>query len=146
METRDKAKFDIVLVTGVVEKNGKFLIAQRSFEEVQAPGRWSLPGGKVEVKGQDLDVLEKALRKEIKEEVGVTIEKKLTYVRSGSFIRIDGAPVVDILFLCKWKSGQARPLEDSVKVAWIKIEDADKYQFAVGMKRALTAAAKKLGR
>lgn len=141
-QTKDHAKFNIVLVTGVVEKNGKFLIAQRSFDEVQEPGKWSLPGGKVEVEGHDHDVLEKGVKREIKEEVGITIYDNPIYVCSGSFIRVDKAPVVSILFLCKWKSGIAKPLEDSIDVAWIDIKDLDKYEFAIGTKKALKEAHK----
>jgi len=47
MKTKDLAKFHIVLVVGAVYKKHKILIAQRSFEEIQAPGKWGLPGGKV---------------------------------------------------------------------------------------------------
>lgn len=143
MTTKDNAKFNIVLAIGVVEKEGKFLIAQRSFEELQAPGKWSLPGGKVEVKGDNLDILETALKREIKEEVGIVIDEDPIYVRSGSFIRVDKAPVVSIFFLCKWQSGRAKPLEDSIDVAWISIEDLNKFDFATGVKKALKEAYKK---
>lgn len=143
MRTKDGAKFNIVLASGIVEKRGKFLIAQRSYEEIQAPGKWSIPGGKVEVKGEELNVIERTLRKEIKEEVGVEIEDKLVYLKSSSFIRVDKAPVVAILFLCKWNSGKAKPLEDSIKTAWIDIRDIDKYDFATGVKRALKVAHQK---
>ena len=61
METKDKAKLNIVLVIGAVVKKSplrkatadqvKVLIGQRSWKEVQAAGMWSLPGGKVEVEG-----------------------------------------------------------------------------------------------
>jgi len=143
MNTKDNAKFNIVLVTGVIEKRGKFLIAQRDHDEIQAPGKWALPGGKVEVEGEYLDILETALKREIKEEVGLVIYDEPIYVRSGSFIRVDEAPVVSVLFLCKWKSGKAKPLEDSIDIAWIDIKELEKYDFAPGVKKALKEADKK---
>lgn len=143
MKTKDNAKFNIVFTSGAIEKDGKFLIAQRSFEELQAPGEWALPGGKVEVAGQDIDVLENSLKREIDEEVGIKIFKRLIYVRSGSFIRVDNSSVVTVLFLCRWKSGIAKPLEDSIDVKWIDIKEADNYDFATGVKKALKVAYKK---
>ncbi|MBU0976598.1 MAG: NUDIX domain-containing protein [Patescibacteria group bacterium] len=142
MNTQDNAKFHIVLVSGVVEKNGKYLIAQRSFDEIQAPGKWALPGGKVELftKENDLDVLEKTLEKEIEEEVAVRIHPKPVYVKSSSFTRIDEATVVGILFLCKWKSGKAEPLEDTIKVAWVGMNELDNFVFCAGIENALKLA------
>lgn len=140
MKTKDNAKFNIVLVSGVIEKKGKLLIAQRSYDEVQAPGKWSIPGGKVEVEGESLDILESTLKREIKEEVGIEIKENPTYLRSSSFIRTDDSPVVGILYLCRWKSGKAQALEDSIEVDWINIDDLDKYDFANGAEIALKEA------
>ena len=137
MKTKDNAKFHIVLVIGAVEKKKKILIAQRSFEELQAPGKWALPGGKVETNGTDLDVLEQTLIREIEEEVGVEVENDMIFVKSGSFIRVDDSSVISILFLCKWKSSKAKPLEDSIDTAWITNNELDNYDFAVGVKKSL---------
>ncbi len=138
MKTKDKAKFNIVLVVGAVVKDGKVLIGQRSWDEVQAPGVWSLPGGKVEVQGEfNSGVIEKALKREIMEEMGVKVEDEIVYIRSGSFVRVDGAPVVVLLFACKWKSGEPKPLEDTIEVAWVGKKDLDKYEWAAGIKEAV---------
>ena len=104
-ETQDKAIFHIILVQAVVFKGGKALIAQRSFEELQAPGMWSLPGGKVELFGSDVDVIEKTLQAEFREEVGIELEESVRYFKSGSFVRKDGSSGVSLCFLAQWKSG-----------------------------------------
>ena len=54
MQTEDNAQFHIVCVKGWVEKDGKFLLAQRAFNELHHPGVWSLPGGKVETEIEEL--------------------------------------------------------------------------------------------
>lgn len=126
---------------GVIEKKGKFLIAQRSFKEIQAPGLWSLPGGKVELYKEEPDILEKTLRREIKEEVGIVI-KNILYLRSWSFIRVDNLNVVCILFVCQWKSGKAKAIEDSIDVKWISIKQLNKYKLAQGIKKSLKEANK----
>lgn len=146
MQTKDNAKFHIVLVTGVIEKNGELLIAQRSFDEIQAPGKWALPGGKVELftNNNDIDVLERTLEKEIEEEVGVKIQKDILYLASSSFVRVDKASVIGILFLCKWKSGKPKPLEDTIRVEWISYNEVKKYDLCDGVDLALEKAFEKL--
>ncbi len=47
MADTSKHSFQI-LVNGVVFKDGQVLISQRSWEEEFMPGRWTIPGGKVE--------------------------------------------------------------------------------------------------
>lgn len=143
--TKDNAKFHIVLVTGVIEKQSKYLIAQRSYDEIQAPGKWALPGGKVELfkKDNDKHILEKTLIKEINEEVNMIIHPNPEYLLSSSFTRVDNARVVGVLFLCKWKSGEAQALEDTISVEWITMKELDKYDFCTGVKNALRLADKK---
>jgi len=141
LKTKDNAKFHIVLVLGAIAKNGKILIAQRSFDEVQAAGKWSFPGGKVErPKDKERNILENTLRQEIREEVGLEVQKSMKYLVSSSFTRIDNAHVVTLLFLCRWKSGKAKPLEDSIDVAWISKKDLKKYDFAEGVEEAIRIA------
>ena len=71
-----KNKLHVVLVNGAVFRNGKVLVSQRSWKETHMPGKWTIPGGKVEkTKGGVYRVIEKTLKKEIKEEVGITIRQ-----------------------------------------------------------------------
>jgi len=122
MQTKDNAQFHIVLVKGWVEKDGKFLLAKRGDQELHKPGIWSLPGGKVENETEEPDILQKTLRKEIKEEVNVDISDEIDLVYNNSFVRVDNAHVVSLTFLCHHKSGEARPLEDTKQIKWFTIE------------------------
>jgi len=146
MKTKDNAHFHIVLVKGIVIKDGKYLIAKRSTKEIQEGGKWSIPGGKVELrtKESDFDVLEETLKREIKEEVDIEIEEPPHYLQSISFVRVDNAPVIGTLFLCKWKSGKVKPLEDHVKVNWVSIDELKNYDLAKGVGNAIRFAHKKL--
>jgi 8-oxo-dGTP diphosphatase len=123
METEDKAKFHIVLVKGWVERGGKFLLAKRGLTELQKPGTWSLPGGKVESVAEEPDILQKTLKKEILEEVGVEIEDYAELIFNNSFVRVDGAHVVSMTFLCRYKSGEAMPLDETAEVRWMTLEE-----------------------
>ncbi len=119
-------KHFIVNVEAVISRGDKWLIIKRSEKEDHAPGALALVGGKVEVdKGNVIeDVLEKTLHREIEEEVGIEIEKDLEYVESKFFVADDNQPVVDLVFLCQYKSGEATPAdpEEVADVFW-KTED-----------------------
>lgn len=107
----------VVLVIAFIRKGQKFLLAQRSLTDAQAPGVWATPGGKVDSEVGD-QVIEQTLHREIVEEVGLEIKDKIYYLGSDAFIRNSGHHVVTLLFLCDWKSGVAQPLEDQAAVAW----------------------------
>lgn len=59
----------IAVVVAVIEDDGKYLITKRASHAV-LPGYWEFPGGKVENGEND----EKALCRELKERLNVTIE------------------------------------------------------------------------
>lgn len=127
MITADNAKFHIVLVKGWVRRGDRFLIAQRSPNEIHAAGVWSIPGGKVDQEIQR-DIIEKTLKKEILEEVGVVINDKIEFVGSSSFQRVDGPHVVGLTFLCDYKSGEAKPLDDTVEIKWLTLSELKKFE------------------
>lgn len=100
-------KWEIVSVKGAIFKQDQWLVVKRSEKEKHKPGTLSLVGGKVESLGNKIDnILEKNLKREIKEEVGIKVHDNIKYVESKSFITDDGEPAIDIVFLCKHKSGQ----------------------------------------
>ena len=47
----------------------------------------------------------------------------MQFIHSDGFTRVDGAHVVGFVFLCKWKSGEAQPLEDTEEVRWFTLEE-----------------------
>lgn len=60
------------VVRGVIIRNGKFLLIQRSKDDSWSPGMWEFPGGKIDF-GQDIN---DALKREVKEETGLDISVK----------------------------------------------------------------------
>ncbi|MFX1254368.1 MAG: NUDIX hydrolase [Promethearchaeota archaeon] len=102
----------------------KWLIIKRSEQEEYAGGTISFVGGKIDDTEYIEDVLEKTLKREILEEVGVEIEDEMVYVNSTLFIAND-EPVVDIIFLCKYKSGTAhcKSPDEVAAVYWMTTEE-----------------------
>src|SRR4030042_4948665 len=98
----DKNLTHYIVVTGIlINKEGKFLITKRAGWEKAFPGRWTVPGGKLEVldyvlKEKDTphhwyNIFENLLKREIMEEVGVEIQN-IDYITSLVYIRPDGIP------------------------------------------------------
>lgn len=124
------------------------LILQRNKNERVHPGKFAVPGGKLE--WQDLDInnptklngevldfdyaIEKLLQRETSEETGLKIENKLHYINSAAFIRPDGIPVVLIKFAAKYKSGSIDLSEGSfIKYAWVNAKEVQKYDCILGI-------------
>jgi ADP-ribose pyrophosphatase YjhB (NUDIX family) len=128
-------KTHLILVNAVVEKDGKILVSQRSFEETHQPGSWTVPGGKVErTEGNVWNIVEKTLNAEVMEETGVEIDEHAELLTNNTFIRSTGQHVVALIFLCHWKSGEAKPLEDTIDVKWIIEEELKDMEFAPNVK------------
>jgi NADH pyrophosphatase NudC (nudix superfamily) len=61
--------------------------------ETQTPGMLSLPVGKVERTAGPDHVLEQALRREIAEEVGISVDQAMLYLQSAAFTMDTTDPV-----------------------------------------------------
>ncbi|SOC44533.1 NUDIX hydrolase [Ureibacillus acetophenoni] len=97
----------VVNVEGAIRKGDRWLIIERSIKEEHAGGLLSLVGGKVEIEGNSSAILERTLKREISEEVGVSVKDKFHYAHSTSFVTDVGEHVVDIVFVCEYESGEA---------------------------------------
>src|SRR3990167_9866511 len=96
-------KLHIVAATAIIVKDNKFLITKRADWEKAFPGKWTVPGGKLEVldyalKQKDTsshwyNVFENVAKREVKEEVGFEL-KNIGYVASLVYIRPDGIPAI----------------------------------------------------
>ena len=113
----------IVNVEGAIYKNDRLLLIKRSEKEEHAGGGLSLVGGKVEREGNTTDILERTLKREIYEEVGIEVTN-LRYVNSSTFVTDSGLHVVDIVFLCDYLSGEAfaKDLDEVDDVIWLTTE------------------------
>jgi len=130
----DQNQAHYLVVTGILVKNGKFLITKRAGWEKAFPNRWTVPGGK-------LKVLDYALRKmdtqhhwyNVFEDV---LEiKNIGYVTSMVYIRDDKIPCIIV-------SLYAEPFEAEPKIklcdaltefAWVDLEEAKKYDLIDGI-------------
>lgn len=131
MDKKSDHKLHSLLVNGVVFKDDQVLVSQRSMTEAHMPGRWTIPGGKVEItQGDIFNVLEKNLAKEILEETGIEIDDNVQLVTNNTFIRdSDNQHVVVVVFKCLYKSGKAQALEDTIDCKWVTIDEVKQMEF-----------------
>jgi ADP-ribose pyrophosphatase YjhB (NUDIX family) len=114
----------VVAVMAVVQKGDKFLIAKRAGNDPQAGGQWSTPGGKVDME-KGFGIIENELKREIMEEVGLEVEDKFVYLGSEGFTRVSGHHVIALIFLAKWKGGEAKPLEHQEEIKWVTLKQLE---------------------
>ncbi|WP_433750589.1 NUDIX hydrolase [Falsibacillus pallidus] len=118
-----------VNVEGAVYKEDKWLIIERSLKEQHAGGLLSLVGGTVENEGNSVKILERTLRRELFEEVGVTVKEKLDYVSNTSFKLHNDEEVIDIVFLCEFEEGEpfVKSPDEVNAVYWMSTDEIIKH-------------------
>jgi len=131
-----------VVVTGIVVKDGKYLITKRSPEKKPFPSKWTVPGGKMEMKDYAnrksdtgshwYNVLETVLRREILEETGLKV-KSIRYLTSLSYIRDDEVPAIVISLYADYDGGDVKLCPESVDHAWVTLEEAKNYDLIEGI-------------
>lgn len=141
MAIKDKELHRIVS-TAIIYKDREYLLIQRSFDKKVYPGKWTVPGGGLEVddyintKKTTSDhwyfALEKSLRREIKEEANLEVGK-IKYLLDMTFIRPDEIPVIILSFYCSYKSGKVKLDNDSINYAWVSYLDAKNYNLVEGL-------------
>jgi ADP-ribose pyrophosphatase YjhB (NUDIX family) len=115
----------IVNVEGAIFCEEKWLIIKRSTKEEHAGGTLSFVGGKVEVEGNKVEVLERTVRREIFEEVGIEIKENLQFLYSSSFVLEDGRHVINVVFLCEYDQGTAhcKSPDEVEKIYWMTCDE-----------------------
>ncbi|OIO19271.1 MAG: hypothetical protein COY69_00235 [Candidatus Magasanikbacteria bacterium CG_4_10_14_0_8_um_filter_32_14] len=112
-----------------------FLNVVLKFEEGHEPGKWTIPGGKIDkTTGDVFNIIENSLAREIMEETGVEIKKEVQLITNNTFIRSDGQHVIAMIFKCYYKSGETKPLEDTIGCKWATKEEVLKMEFPPNVK------------
>lgn len=132
-----KEKAHYIAVTGIIRKDGRYLICKRSEKERIFPGKWCVPGGKMQqsdfvhlpkdTKDHWFDVFEKVLAREIKEETGLEI-MNIGYVSNLALLRANGFSTVIVSLCADFAGGEVRLNEEElVDYAWVTLEEARGY-------------------
>jgi len=128
--------------TAIICKDKKYLIVQRSLDKKAFPGKWTVPGGGLEIddyinlpKTTSVHwyfAIEKSLRREIKEEVDLEVGK-LKYLLDIAFILPDGTPAIILSYYCNYKSGEVKLNKENIDYKWVSFEEAKNYDLVEGL-------------
>ena len=140
----NKNQAHYLVVTGIIVKDNKYLIAKRASWEKAFPNKWTVPGGKVEIldyvlkkkdtKDHWYNILENILKKECMEEVALKIHS-INYITSMVYIRSDNIPTMIISLYAKTDQNQNEVILNKAltEYKWVTLEEAKKYDLIEGI-------------
>lgn len=127
-------KFELTVTAIIFDEEGRVLITQRSFDKKRFPGKWTVPGGHVELcdaqalvsnrDGVAYGILERALNREVKEETGLKV-KNVKYVTS---MVLDNAQAVVISMKGDLAGGEFQPNSEIIGHAWMTLTDLKSFE------------------
>ncbi len=145
---KDKLFYFVANVVIYRESDKRCLILKRDEREKVHPGKYAVPGGKLEWKDMDIkkptrmngevfdfeNAIEDLLKRETLEEAGIEIQDYITYINSVAFIRPDETPVVLVKFAAKYKRGKVKPEKGGfTDYAWVNKEEVKNYDCIEGV-------------
>ena len=138
----DPNKAHYIVVTGIILKDNKYLIAKRAPTEKAFPNQWTVPGGKLELSDYSkrpkdtsahwYNVFEDVLRREVMEETGLEI-KNIRYLTSLSYIRDDNIPTLIASLFADHDKNEIKLCDALTEYAWITLEEAKNYDLIEGI-------------
>ncbi len=143
MSDREYPARPILAVGAIVVRDGCVLVARRG--KPPGLGKWSVPGGAVNV-GESLEA---AARREVREECGVEVELTDTLEVIQRITRDDTQRVrfhyVIVDYVARWLSGEPRPSEEASEVRWVRPEDLDALDMTPGTADVIRRMFRKAG-
>ena len=138
-----------VVITAIVVKDKKFLVMQRSPNEKKFPSRWTVPGGKLttddyvnlpkDTPDYWYNVLEQALRREVREEAGIEIAN-IRYVTSLADAREGDDPSLVISCLADYAGGDVVMDHSMIDFRWVSLAEAEDVDLIAGIYEELAMA------
>jgi len=111
-------EFAIAVKSFIVDDKGRILLIRRRPNDVQNPGDWDLPGGRL----YRMEDPFKGLKRETKEETGLDI-KVLNPMKVYHFRRYDNQMITMITFFCRPLSGSVQLSEEHTEHVWVSQEE-----------------------
>ena len=143
MEIQDKELHRIAITCIIYNAEGKYLVTKRSPHKKVHPDKWTVPGGGLTIDDY-LDTpqthgnagwygsVEKALLREVQEEVNIEIGKP-RYLLDLTFIRPDAIPVLVLSYYAPYISGDVTLDEDAVEYRWVTLAEAQELDLISGI-------------
>ncbi len=110
-----------VIVSALIEKEGKYLFLRQNKPGGAYPGTLHLPGGGIEPKEHPDD----AVRREILEETHITVKNLKPFDFDSDVTAYKGGtvPFIFLRYTCSYESGTPRAGSDAKELVWLSRED-----------------------
>ena len=138
----DKNQLHYIVVTGIILYEDKYLVVKRADWEKAFPGKWTVPGGKLEVldyalKKKDTsehwyNTFENLLKREVREETGLEIND-IGYVTSMVYIRPDNIPCIIVSLYAKSNNGNVKLCTALSDYSWVTLDESKEYDLIEGI-------------
>ena len=114
MQIIDHKNLKIVVSIALINNENEILLSKRP-EKKHLSGFWEFPGGKVE----EGETPEKALIREVKEELNIDINNKCIAPLSFSEFDYNNFQLLLLLYICRRWDGEPMSMENN-KLEWVK--------------------------
>ncbi|MBW2992666.1 NUDIX domain-containing protein [Candidatus Woesearchaeota archaeon] len=112
--------FAVAAKSFIMNDEGRLLVIKREPRDIQKPGIWEIPGGRLE-HGEDPV---KGLKRETKEETGLEIDV-MNPLSVRHFTRADGQRITMIIFLCRALNDDIKLSEEHTEHDWIDLNEKE---------------------
>lgn len=133
--SREYPPWPLPAVGVLVIANSMTLLIKRAFQP--SAGKWSIPGGVVELGER----VEDAARREVREEVGLEIDNLKLLGVYDNVVRDNNGNVryhyVIIEYLAKAKSTNIKPSIEVAEYRWVTLEEIDKLDTTVSLRELI---------
>lgn len=142
--------YDIAATAIIVRErsygNPEFLITRRALDKKRFPGKWTVPGGKLEPQDYQArpkdtaecwyNVLEDTVKREVREEVGIDIAE-IVYLCS----MVGDSGFVCLSYMADYRGGEVKlQAGEAIEHAWVTLEEAANYDLIDGILEELVIA------
>jgi mutator protein MutT len=128
----------LVGVGAIIFRDDAVLLIQRGREP--SYGKWSIPGGAVELG----ETLQEAVFREVSEEVGLEVRVKDLVVALDRVILDQNGGIeyhyVLLDFLCEWTGGEPFPASDVLSCAFVPLDELPRYRLTDGTEQVIRRA------
>lgn len=156
----DKLFYFVANVVVYRESDQRCLILKRDPRELMHPGKWAVPGGKLEWSDLDLSkpahirgdapgfehIVEDLLIRETREEAAVEISPPFHYLESVAYVRPDETPVVMLFMAARYQRGDVVPEPGGfTDYAWVNADEITSFPCVEGLSETIQRAIRIFG-
>lgn len=127
----ETSKTGTQVVNAIIKNNENYFLAIKRKSSVEGihPGKWAFPGGIVE----SGETAEQALKREIKEELGLKIKKIIKKISNYIYKRPDNSQTTGTSYLIEVEDSQIIPSEEIEDFKWVTIEEFENMDYVEGL-------------